>query len=224
MTLFSIMSCADYSLEALQHAIASATTIIIPLSAAMDQTVPSTSIQMRELNTQFGNFSNQLGNAVTGGLGRVMNDTATFISYAAGGVFSGSTTLPLPAATEALQLALSTYVTSLSLQQNDWAAQYIDSSSVVPGDRSNVAQTSKESAAVWKSPDTGRSYLLEQLKPTAGINDSSVLQQIDTNEWANLEVLFDGAYNCTATGRPLHVFILLPPSVLILIVCLYSLD
>ena len=206
ITPFSIMKCADYPPEALQYAVASAETIITPLSTTINQTAPSASIQMGDLTAKLVNFTNQLDDTLNAGLGQVMNDTATFINYAGGGVFSGSTTLPLPAATEALASSLKTYVTSLSLQQNDWAAQYVDSFRAVPDDSSNVAQITTQSgssAAVWKSPDTRRSYVLEQIKPTAGVNDSSILEQITTDGWAVLDVLFDGAYNCTATGRSL---------------------
>ena len=201
MTPLSITKRADYSPEALQYAEASAEAILGPLSTTTNQAVPSASTQMSDLNAQLGKYSDQVGNTLKVGLNQLMSNMATFIRFSGGGLFSGGTPLPLPAATESLDLALRTYVTSASLQQNDWAALYSDSDHEVANDSDNVAQSNGEPAAVWESPSTGRSYLLKQLKPTAGVNDARVLQQIETNRWADPAVLFDGAFNCTASGR-----------------------
>ena len=146
-----------------------------------------------------------------------MADLPTFVNFTANGAFTNSQTLSLPNATNGLDFALKTYVTSESLLQNGWSATYLgnfsaDTEVATPEDApysTNIAGGTLYSTthdndfethadAVFWSSQTGRSY---QLTHSGNKYSYNILSAINMNGWADLPTLFDGAFDCTFNGK-----------------------
>lgn len=145
-----------------------------------------------------------------------MNDLPTFVNFTGNGAFTGNQTLSLPNATNGLDFALKTYVTSKSLQQNGWAGILLEVVSAEnathqmngpncanitggilcseTGDKSHYDQSD---ATFW-SPRTGNLYLLS---PKGNSWSYPALSAINANGWADIGTLFDGSYTCTFEGN-----------------------
>lgn len=132
------------------------------------------------------------------------------------GQFSGSEDISLPEKTAGLNFALKTYMTSIAMTVNGWLVApttdtFYDSfpdackyGSEGPGSEYNICSDEKGGASYW-SPDTGRLYYLykdEFMDDTsAPVDTLNLLLDIINHEWAALNVLFDGSFNCTAGGQ-----------------------
>ena len=138
-----------------------------------------------------------------------MSDAAEFILFAGLGRFSGQVPYSVPQQTDALALSLKTLMTGESLLHNNWFANaspspywYHQYELSKWDDCSNVGANifSCHDEGYYFSESTGRYYQLRHKKH--GAKDSLyVLQKISSNGWADLNVLFDGAYNCTAACK-----------------------
>ncbi len=147
-----------------------------------------------------------------------MSDPEAFLQFTAFGRFSGNSgSVSVPNETDTLDVALKTYLTSQALTQNGWYAEPDSSSWVDPNPYSALQDPSHLAPGVCTavtnslytcvgmtevfSQDTGRTYRV--FKRGTGPSDGLyVMQQLESNSWADFSFLFDGAYNCTANGRP----------------------
>ncbi|KAG8532952.1 uncharacterized protein KY384_002830 [Bacidia gigantensis] len=145
-----------------------------------------------------------------------MNDIPTFNAFAISGNWSGSNDMSLPETTQGLDYMLKTYITSEAMKANSWLG--------IPGKIVNESAWAAGKwdgqwpggAAGWGKPDgslnsgtfrstvTGRLYVLYYKQgdsPGHGVTPTTAVQRINAYGWANLETLFDGSYNCTASGK-----------------------
>ena len=172
-------------------------------------------IQIGELDRELQNATQQMANMINTAVELLMSDVPTFIAFAESGRFSGTQSLSLPAKTDGLDYALTTYLTSQTMAKNGWYASphlgpFPDAASVMsptfPGfgckmDSSNICTAYGADLVYW-SQATQRAYSLS--KPHTNGNDKTPFvlgHDIIANGWAALDVLFDGAFNCTSEGK-----------------------
>ena len=166
-------------------------------------------VQTAQLQQALSDASDTLGSMIDNANSLLMNDMVTFINYVKGGQYSGPNDFSLPDKTDGLDWALKAYMTSVALSKNSWVAKpsntYYDTfedacqSGYMDGDY--ICGDDTGDASYW-SPDTGRVYVLEKDEDRgAAKQNRELLHEIVDKGWAPLNILFDGAYNCTKEGR-----------------------
>lgn len=158
--------------------------------------------QEASLDDMINQANSQIGVTLNNGLGVLMTDPWSFDTFGAHGLYSDQVQLSVPQQTDALSLALDTLLAGESLMQNNWFAN------VSPPPQASVTDCIAQGAGIYScsndgfflSADTGKLYALRH-KGKGGQGSLNVLQQIASNGWADLNTLFDGAYNCTASGK-----------------------
>ncbi len=177
----------------------------------------SQSIQIGDLEAELGNSTNQLADMVNNAVQLLMSDVPTFVKFVESGQYSGAESLSLPSKVNGLDYALRTYMTSEAFAQNGW----VSSPSIGPyetvedvqnaviasggGDctmgNNSVCTDGQGSAIFWSQP-TGRIYGFANSRQFGdGVNAYQLLQDTVENNWAILQVLFDGSFNCTQEGN-----------------------
>lgn len=173
-------------------------------------TEDSKTIQVGQLNDLLGNATAQMTEMINNALVLLMSDMPTFVAFAESGRFSGSESLSLPEKTAGLDYGLTTYMLSEAMAKNGWfIGLFLNYFGPVKGEdvprlfgckySDNNVCTVPGMTVFW-SKDTGRVYLLTKQR-SDGKTPLQVTQDIVAQGWASLEVLFDGAYNCTAEGK-----------------------
>ena len=176
----------------------------------------SQSIQIGALEAELGNSTNQLAEMVNSAVQLLMSDVPTFVKFVESGQYSGTQSLSLPSKVEGLDYALRTYMTSEAFAQNGWVSSAMigpfetvqDVENSVPGGggagctmgNNSVCYTEVGAAYFWSQP-TGRVYSFANTKSFIGVTAYQLLQDTVDNNWAILQVLFDGSFNCTARGN-----------------------
>ncbi|KAL8836464.1 MAG: hypothetical protein Q9170_002897 [Blastenia crenularia] len=171
----------------------------------------SRTIQIGHLQDQVNNITVELSNSLSKGLNLLMTDVPTFVAFADHGSYSNNDPPMDPNEIKNdLALSLQTYIVSESLLQNNWYARPLGYSTEEEWGRIiNTTPSVDPSASVhggwqptnqvvrrYRSEASGRVYQLIHK------NDlGTVLPQIKDSGWANLPLLFDGAYNCTKYGQ-----------------------
>ena len=168
----------------------------------------SKTIQMGDLSTDLGQATTQLDGMINNAVQLLMSDVPTFIQYVQSGQYSGQTSYSLPNTSSGLEIALTTYLASTAMWKNSWYS----SPSIGPYEPNEVASennchwgqndvcTDEEGNAHYLSPDTGRMYSLELTNDWSSVTPYQLTQTIVNQTWAPLNILFDGAFNCTAMG------------------------
>ena len=147
---------------------------------------------------------------LSAGLGLLMRDIPTFVAFAAHGVYSSAHPPEFTPTDDnaALVSAAQTYSTSSTLKRAGWyavlqgpnaASRDYTSVTLTQG---GVGYTNSSGAALYESPTTKKIYSFryggKDKKPP--LSPIQLLKKTDNQNWASLEVLFDGASNCTAHG------------------------
>lgn len=166
--------------------------------------------QEAQLDTMLEQAREKIGETLNEGLGVLMTDPWAFNNFGAGGQYSGQVQSSVPQQTNLLSLSLKTLLTGESLKQNRWFAnasptpyywhEFQLKSRTDCTDTGNGVYSCNGGDGFYFSESTGRYYGLRH-KKGGGKNSLNVLQQIASNGWADLNTLFDGAYNCTASGK-----------------------
>lgn len=167
----------------------------------------SITYQIGQLNEDVDVIKNQTTLALTRGLDQLMDDPAKFIAFAAKGSYSGKNGFTIPSDANVLAFGLKTYITSVSMKENGWYAHWTPTKLSL--DRSGCGPVAERGgslykcpyATIWVSPETGRQFSLYK-KKKGDKKSVETLQQITGNGFADLAVLMEGAYNCTAQGKP----------------------
>ena len=183
-------------------------------------------IQIDQLDQYIGDISMRTNQIINNGLGLLMSDAASFIAFAGYGRYSGSDSMSIPNQTATLAISLKTLLTSKSLGQNGWYAgvrpfdltmRPFESGRACPGPPGPVTPVKTcGGGPTWISPHTHQMYFLMQEKNKERSDSRHILDQIEDNNWADLPTLFDGAYNCTASGKSVTVSEHSQPSILTL--------
>ena len=180
-------------------------------------TQSSQSVQIANVESELGNSTNQLAAMINNAVQLLMSDVPTFVKFCESGEWSGAQSLSLPSKVEGLDYALRTYMTSEVMNQNGWRSiprlgpyetvQDVENS-IAGGTGfdcqmgNNSVCTNQVGSAYYWSQATGTVYTLfnKDLQYT-GPSPYQILQDTVNNNWAILEVLFDGAFNCTKEGN-----------------------
>lgn len=182
----------------------------------------SQSVQIGNLEAELGNSTNQLAEMINSAVQLLMSDVPTFVKFVESGQYSGTESLSLPSKVEGLDYALRTYMTSEALAQNGWistvilgpyeTAQDVENPVIGGGGwgctmGNNSVCTTDHGFAYYWSQSTGRVYsfsnngLPGSSKRSDYLTPYQLLQDIVNNNWAILQVLFDGSFNCTQAGN-----------------------
>ena len=177
----------------------------------------SQSVQIGNLEAELGNSTNQLAEMINNAVQLLMSDVPTFVKFVESGQYSGAESLSLPSKVEGLDYALRTYMTSEAFAQNGWVSapsigpyetvQDVENH-VTGGDggdctmgNNSVCTNGLGSATYW-SQATGRIYsFANENSSWTGVTAYQLLQDTVNNNWAILQVLFDGSFNCTQEGN-----------------------
>lgn len=168
----------------------------------------SKTVQIGHLSTSLGTTIDTLSGMINNAVTLLMSDLPTFVQFAQSGKYSGITSFSIPNETVGLDIALKTYLSSMAMGGNGWwAAPQVgpfyrtdDQFSNCVFNDNNVCVDSTDNAQ-YLSPDTGRLYSLIHSSGYAERTGNQLTQDLVNNQWAPLNVLFDGAFNCTAKGK-----------------------
>ncbi|KAG8528405.1 uncharacterized protein KY384_007323 [Bacidia gigantensis] len=181
----------------------------------------SSLFQIGQLETQLDSATSQYQDILNNGLKLLMLDPTSFVDFAKGGGYCGNTTTDLVEQKDTIDLALRTYLTSESMGQNGWYATPNFPNTIMTEDQWNNyhptpncttpatihgCSTPKDAKPdMYWSPVSGRVYRLwNKYGDPDSLNiktPSELMSSIVSNRWGDLPWMFDGAYNCTLTGR-----------------------
>lgn len=166
-------------------------------------------VQIGDLQTDLGATVQQLSTMINHACTLLMTDMPTFVAFVQSGKYSGQNSFSVPNETVGLDIALKTYLASMAMWGNGWWATPISggwnedavaSSYSCNFDDNNLCSTPND-MAYYLSPDTGRLYSLLHTKGYTDKTEHQLATDLVANQWAPLNVLFDGAYNCTKKGK-----------------------
>ncbi|KAL8810882.1 MAG: hypothetical protein Q9200_002230 [Gallowayella weberi] len=182
----------------------------------------SRTYQIGAFQEQVSNISVELGNTLSRGLKIIMTDAPTFVAFADNGRYVDNPPLDPNEIKNDLAITLQTYLVSESLKQNNWWALPLKISTkeeydslhdppggcTIHGCSSPSISPSISVDQIYWSPASGRQYRLQHNGNFEGTG--KVLDQIRDARWADLPLLFDGAYNYTFLAQvqnpqPVHV-------------------
>lgn len=169
----------------------------------------SKTVQIGQLSTNLGTTVNTLSSMIDNSVKLLMSDLPTFVQFAQSGKYSGMVSFSIPNETVGLDIALKTYLTSMAMGGNGWWAgtsvgPYLRTDDIFQScvfNEYNLCVDSYDNAR-YLSPDTGRLYTLVHSSGFADRTSNQLAQDLVKNQWAPLNVLFDGAFNCTKKGNP----------------------
>ena len=187
-------------------------------------TADSQNQQLANLDSFLSQIDSNFTAQITKGLYTIMSDVPSFNGFASSGQFSGPNNLSLPVDSDNLALGLRTFILSSAMSANKWSAfmeddvTMADVASSVTGSGgfdctfgpNNICISSVDTTPVFYSNSTARAYSL--VLDGAGPDPTSFLNEIVNKDWSTLELLFDGAYNCSTApggsgiGKPLDFF------------------
>ncbi|KAL8756713.1 MAG: hypothetical protein Q9199_002759 [Rusavskia elegans] len=162
----------------------------------------SQSIQISNLESDLSLGADQLADIANRGLEFIMSDMPSFIAFAQSGAFSGEKTIALPDQSFEVTLALKTYILTTAMTANKWKAhalpyskEQIPQNSACTFDSNNIC-----GEYTYYSDATQRVYTLTRNGYT-GVRPNELMNDIIDKKWADLALMFDGAYECTVAGR-----------------------
>ena len=129
----------------------------------------------------------------------VLSDMPTFIAFAGEGRFTREPNPSIPRGPKFdILIGLHTFVTSKLMQAGNYYAVPMD---VVSEEVAATTAAKNKNAVYHWSPLTHRLYELRD-KGSPVIDTSTLYEEYLVGEnWADVQLLFDGSYNCTAAGN-----------------------
>lgn len=168
-------------------------------------TTDSTTVQISNVATELSSSTSQLSASINNGLVLLMSDMPSFVGFASTGGFSGATPLSLAKQTDGIDIALRTLVVSSVMGGNKWQAwAMLNVASPAAFESLTTCGTVDGNGICgdyWYSNATQRGYHLSNLKGS-GPSPQQLMNDILSNSWSTLEVLFDGGYDCTTGPNP----------------------
>lgn len=150
------------------------------------------------------------------GLKALMLDPGLFTSFANHGVFAASNPLDAVDTLNYTGLALQTYIVSEALGQNKWYITPGKTSTedefnqdlpldppCAPGPMGRCLQSKSTRDEWYWSPATTRRYHFQVVSDVATVPlaPADMMSTIVNNGWTDLDVLFNGAYDCALNGN-----------------------
>lgn len=161
----------------------------------------STTVQISNIATELSSSASKLSTRINNGLVLLMSDVPSFVGFASTGGFSGATPLSLAKQTDGIDIALRTLIVTSVMSGNKWQAwAMLDVASPAAFETLTTCGTVDSNnicGEYWYSSTTQRGYHLSNLKGS-GPSPNQLMNDIITNNWSTLEILFDGGYDCTA--------------------------
>lgn len=165
------------------------------LASSSPQEIQEQANQLSAVQEKLGNISDKFRSAIEGNLKYLMRDAESFARFADTGKFSNDKPpLETNDVVKALATTLQTYIVSEFMRQTNWYAVPLEKSTKEEYD----ARKDPSKDPIYWSPATLRQYRLAQ-KGEVTTDPSTMIG--DLSKWADLPLLFDGAYNCTAQGQ-----------------------
>ncbi|KAG8534299.1 uncharacterized protein KY384_001143 [Bacidia gigantensis] len=183
----------------------------------------SQTYQIGQLKTVLSDALNQEKQRISDTVHKIMGDLDLFLSFSQQGQWVTNETYDLSDKATNLDMALKTLLTSQVLAKNGWyafpmdvlAPKYtsLDALRAVSTGAYGCKQWADNGICTgdtglnfvqWWSPTTHRMFQLDQNKnpdQQSDPNPTTLLNEIASNKWADLELLFDGSFNCTWEGR-----------------------
>ena len=176
-------------------------------------------VQIGDIDEDLGNINKKLGSLLNAGLETLMKDLPTFVSFVQDGHFSGDEDVSLPKTTAGLDMALKTFIVSTAMTKNDWKAYPMlymsredlsDSRTCSFGPENYDICQGVESSSYYYSNTSSIAYQLQGGSSASTKSPSDLMLDIVNKEWSTLGALFDGAFNCAASGnsgsdQPFHI-------------------
>lgn len=176
-------------------------------------------VQIGDIDGELGNINKKLGSLLNAGLETLMKDLPTFVSFVQDGHFSGDEDVSLPKTTAGLDMALKTFIVSTAMTKNDWTAYpmlYTSREDLCESTRCSFGPENYDICKGVQAPDyyysntSGIAYVLKGGLSEGTKRPFDLMLDIVNNEWSTLGALFDGAFNCTASGnsgsdQPFHI-------------------
>ncbi|KAL8677796.1 MAG: hypothetical protein Q9186_005803 [Xanthomendoza sp. 1 TL-2023] len=219
ISIFAILSALTVGLAFLTAPTMAASMLESGISQIAKYQVQSFAISLQQApGEQVSNITVELGNTLSRGLKIIMTDAATFLAFADNGRYINNPPLDPNEIKNDLAITLQTYLVSESLKQNNWWAillaistkEEYESLRDPPGSCTvhGCSTPSIRVDQIYWSPASGRQYRFQHNGNFEGT--AKVLNEIRDSRWANLPLLFDGAYNCTFHAevdnpQPVHV-------------------
>ncbi|KAG8532289.1 uncharacterized protein KY384_003930 [Bacidia gigantensis] len=193
-----------------------------PASAENDQNV-----QIGQLDKALKDINTNFGKTFTDTLSSLMTDSETFANFANHGTFSADAAISLPKETKELSIGLTTFIVTTAMDMNGYTAWYgplftdgltndagsISSTFGCRYGANDICDCPKgqkckfgihEGWGMWSSHNTQRLFSPQKYfaKPAAGPASAELLNDIVTQGWGRLDLIFDGAYNCGKANGP----------------------
>lgn len=166
----------------------------------------SRTIQIGALQEKVSNLTVELGNTLSRGLHLIMTDASTFVAFADHGQYINNPPLDPNEIKGDLAVILQTYLVSESLAQNSWWALPMGMISKEAFDNLHdpepictvhgCSTPNINIKQLYWSPQSTRYYRLQYGGSGDGSTGTTFRKIVEAN-WADLPLLFDGAYNCT---------------------------
>ncbi|KAL8992332.1 MAG: hypothetical protein Q9169_007179 [Polycauliona sp. 2 TL-2023] len=181
----------------------------------------STDWQIATLKTQLGDTRKGFAEMLNEGLKSIMGDINNFAAFANHGVYTTEKVPDLYKDTSSIWTALNLYLVSETLSKNGWFISIEDTRSPVslsglfrtgctphPPLNKCINPQNKKDEFVWKanfvSENSKRGYILRYHSDNSDLvykSPEEVMSTIKDQGWADLNVLFDEAYNCRLKGN-----------------------
>ncbi len=186
-------------------------------------TTSTQNIQIGQLDSYVAQLTADLGNSLNAGLALIMSDMPSFIGFAKSGVFSGSNAPSLARETNGLDAALKTYIVTLAISGNGYRGTAYGSTTTAAFEAgsdhcdlrlfgctctlnaNNICKASSPfggtlggQAWYWDS-STGNLFSIKGESPP--IAEDTLLEDVVSNGWSSLPLMFDNGARCTAAGQ-----------------------
>ncbi|KAG8530597.1 uncharacterized protein KY384_004635 [Bacidia gigantensis] len=191
----------------------------LPLGSAASQVE-----QIGDLSSMLESITTDLKDGFDRLLKVLMGDVAQFTLFASTGAWSGQISADYAQSIKGYDFMLKTHISSQALKMNDYWGQALaevdqewwDTSGQsgrltrvydehIEGDHDHKSPPDGQLNGNWfRSNATRRVYALNWKrgeKPENGQDAGDILKMFKAYGWAQMEVLFDGAVNCTYSGR-----------------------
>lgn len=189
--------------------------------------VSSQVVQIGDLGARLGDMQTNVTRQINMGVEATMSDVPTFTAFANTTLFSNATTPSIPSEEIDLLLGFKTYILTTAMASNNWRGSWTDLPSTVNKKSCDTSVGSQEDCfncqfslgakgsnicvgggpnkrgndwAGWLSPTTNRMWAMDQSDHKNDPKADDMANGIYSKNWAPLELILDGGYNCTANA------------------------
>ncbi|KAM0802347.1 hypothetical protein BDR22DRAFT_819880 [Usnea florida] len=159
-------------------------------------------IQIGNLDSALSSESTQISSRINAGLWSLMSSQKSFALFASSGAFSADPGLSIPQDVAQISTGLQLFVLSKALNANKYRAQILPTASIASGAEPSLCDWKKGQDVCYHN-DTllgGVVFDLEKTDANDGNHGLSMASTIIQGGWASPQSLYQGAYDCAASG------------------------